>query len=162
MKKAVFFIALFVGPWFISHNAVANDLTIDTLMFDVSGAHYKTSNPYGNEGYFTEFASGHLRNGGYHVDLMGNKPSYEHDNSQFKVNAQMPESHGLDGISKATSFPETATMFLFGVGLVLFAESRRNLKRRNLRKRKKSSPHFFMVKEHYSAIKTPSIRGSGY
>ena len=128
MKKAVFLFALFVGYWFISHNAVAYNLTIDSLMYDISCAHNETLNPYDNKGDFTGFAGGHFRNGGYDVDLMGNDPTYQYDNFRFKMNAQMPENHGLDGMSNATSVPEPATMFLFGVGLVLFAESVRKLK----------------------------------
>ena len=162
MKKAVFLSALFVGYGFISHNAIAYNLTIDSLMYDISCAHNETLNPYENEGAFTGFAGRHFRNRGEDIDLTDTDPTYQHNNFRFKMTAQMRENHGLDWMSKATSFPEPATMLLFGVGLVLFAESLRKLKRRNLRKRNKSSPHFFMLKEPYPAFKTPAIWGSEY
>ena len=140
MKKAILLFAVFVGPWFISHNAVAYKLNIDSLMYDISCAHNETPNPYDNKGAFTGFAGEHFWNGGYEFDLMGNDLTYQYDNFRFKVNAQLLENYGLDGMSNANPVPEPATMFLFGFGLVFLSASGRRLKKRISVDRNKSSP----------------------
>ena len=50
MKKAAFLFALFVGYWFIFHNAIAYSLTIDSLMYDISCAHNEILSPCNNKG----------------------------------------------------------------------------------------------------------------
>ena len=159
MKKAAFLFALFVGYWFISHNAIAYSLTIDFLMYDISCAHNETPSPCDNKGDFMGFAGGHFWNVGDNVDLMGNNTTNQYDNFLFRVNAQMPETRELDGTSNATFAPEPTMMFLFGVGLVLLAGSGRKLKKRvSLSLNRLNSP-FLMPKKSYSVFKTPAFRG---
>jgi hypothetical protein len=159
MKKAAFLFALFVGYWFISHNAIAYSLTIHSLMYDISCAHNEILSPCDNKGDFTGFAEGHFWNGGDNVDFMGNVTTYQYDNFLFGVNAQVPETRELDGTSNATFAPEPTTMFLFGVGLVLLAGSGRKLKKRvSVSPNRLNSP-FLMPKKSYSVFKTPAFRG---
>lgn len=160
MKKAAFLFALFVGYWFIPHNAIAYSLTIDSLMYDMSCAHNETPSPCDNKRDFTGFAGGHFWNGGDNVDLMANDSTYQYDNFLFRVNAQMPENHELDGTSNATSAPEPTTMFLFGVGLVLLAGSGRKLKKRVSVDPNKLNFPFLMLNKSYSALKLPRFGGA--
>ncbi|MBW1828679.1 MAG: PEP-CTERM sorting domain-containing protein [Deltaproteobacteria bacterium] len=159
MKKAAFLLALFVGYWFISYNAIAHSLTIDSLMYGISCAHNEILSPCDNKGDFTGFSEGHFWNVGANVDSMGNDTTNQYDNFLFRVNAQMPEAHELDGTSNAIFAPEPTTMFLFGVGLVLLAGSGRKLKKRVSVSLNRLNSPFLMPKKSYSAFKTPAFRG---